>query len=327
MLRLPKFEHMEVKTMDELFSALEEYGERIKVIAGGTDLIPRMKHRVIHPKYVLNLKGVSRELNFIRLNNNKELRIGALITLAELEMSPLIKKWFPTLLQAIRSIGTNQIRNMGTIGGNICLETRCYYYNQSHQFQFIGPCYKRGGNLCYLTKKGKECLAVYMADTAPALIGMKAKVIVKNKISEKIIPLEDIYGGKSDSPLRINNNEIITEIIIPCEKGLRGLYLKQTFRGSTEFGIASLALCIKLTSDKEIKDIRLVLGSVSSRPVRMNTIEQLLKNEKITPSLIEKASGVLPKEVTFFPHHGNSANYVRNVSIHLLKSGLKSMAK
>lgn len=326
MLRLPRFEHIEIKRMDELISTLDELRGEAKLIAGGTDLLPRIIHRLVHPKYVMNLKGLSRELNFIRSNENNELSIGALTTLAEIEESPLIRRGYSPLLQAVRSIGSNQIRNMGTIGGNICLETRCYYYNQSHQFQFVAPCYKRGGTLCYLTRNSKKCLAVHMADTAPVLISIGAKVNIKSREAQKLISVEEIYSGKSDSPLKIDTNEIITEIIIPPLNGLKGRYLKQTFRGSIEFGIASLALTISYSSKKRVKDACLVLGSVSARPVRAQKTEQLLKGEKITPSLIAKASEILGQEVAFYPHHGNPASYVKHVSLNLLKSGLSSLS-
>lgn len=324
MLRLPRFEHREVKTIDELLSALDKHRAEAKVIAGGTDLLPRMKHRVVHAKYILNLKGLSQELSFVSLNRHKELRIGALTTLAGLEDSSLIRRDYPMLLQAVRGIGSNQIRNMGTIGGNICLETRCLYYNQSHRFQFIAPCYKRGGELCYLAEKGKKCLAVCMSDTAPVLMSMEAKVVIKSKETERIVPLEDIYAGQGAFPLKIGTNEIITEIILPTLNVPKGLYLKQTLRGSIEFGIASVALAVSLT-DRRIRNARLVLGSVSARPVRAKKTEQILKGERISSAVIGKASETLAQEITFYPHHGNSATYVKNVSQNLLKSGLNSL--
>jgi len=327
MLRLPKFEHIEIRTMKDLFAALDEHDGHAKVIAGGTDLIPRIKHRVIQPNYVLNLKGMSTELNFIRSNGNKEVRIGALTSLAEIENSPVINRDYPLLLQAVRSIGSSQIRNMGTIGGNVCLETRCYYYNQSHQFQYMEPCYKRGGTLCYLAKGGKQCLAVYMADTAPALISMGAKAVIRSKDDERVINLEDIYSGCSELPFTIRTNEIVTEIVLPPCAGSKGLYLKRTFRGALEFAVASLAVAMSLGSDHSIKDPRVVLGSVSSKPIRATKTEDILKGKKITSSVLKRVSEALAQEATVYPHHGNSAHCIKAVSLDLLRSAVSALGR
>ncbi|MDY6861475.1 MAG: FAD binding domain-containing protein [Thermodesulfobacteriota bacterium] len=180
-MRLPKFEYIAPKEIDEVLTILSEEREDAKIIAGGTDILINMKQKIITPKYLVDLKEI-RDLKYIK-NGNEELRIGALTTLNEIEESKIIREKFPMLAKAASDVGVPQHRYAGTIGGNICLNTRCWYYNQPHFWRKSRPvCYKLGGeeDNCqgfgvwdgFPSPKGNVCYAVYSGDTAPSLIAL-----------------------------------------------------------------------------------------------------------------------------------------------------------
>ncbi|MDY6864001.1 MAG: FAD binding domain-containing protein, partial [Thermodesulfobacteriota bacterium] len=177
-MRIPKFEYLAPKKLEDAVSFLKKYKGDIKVVAGGTDLIVNMKQRTITPKYLINLKEIA-DLDFINYKKNDGLKIGALTALRTIEKSGVIREKFPVIAKAAHEVASVQIRNVGTLGGNICLNTRCWYYNQPLYWRKSFPfCFKVGGDCCNVVKKGKQCYALFSADTVPALIGLDAKIKV-----------------------------------------------------------------------------------------------------------------------------------------------------
>ncbi len=174
---LPRFRHLRASSLEEGIQILKDYGPQARVFAGGTDLFPRMKYGLVRPEVLVSLKGIPSRL--AKVGPDGALYLDALTTLADVAFSPLVLERVPILSQAALSVGSHQIRQMGTRGGNICLETRCSYYNQSHAFQFVEPCFKRKGGRCYLLPKGNRCCAVFCGDTAPALITLGAPVKIE----------------------------------------------------------------------------------------------------------------------------------------------------
>jgi CO/xanthine dehydrogenase FAD-binding subunit len=163
-MHLPKFEHRRPATLKEAAQLLKEYGSRAQIAAGGTDLYPRMKYGLLRPDVVISLRGLSAE-SPVTVGEG-ELHLDAFMCLADLVRSPEVLQRAPLLAEAAMNVACNQIRHMATLGGNLCLETRCTYYNQSHTYQYVEPCFKRDGDRCYLIPKGRKCQAVFMADTA-----------------------------------------------------------------------------------------------------------------------------------------------------------------
>ena len=176
-MRLPRFELLQPRSVTEAVEALAQHGLSAKVAAGGTDLFPRMKYGVAGPEVVVSLKGLP--VRSPAVSPDGYLSISALMRLTDVIGSDVVREKAPLLVQAAFAVGSNQIRHMGTLGGNLCLENRCVYYNQSHQYQFIEPCFKRNGNLCHLIPKGKKCWAVSAADTVPALMSLNAQVVIE----------------------------------------------------------------------------------------------------------------------------------------------------
>ena len=204
MMHLPKFNYLRPSTIDEAANLLKEHNSLARVAAGGTDLFPRLKYGLEHPEVIISLKNIAAPPP--SESPDGILQIDALTRLSDVTRSPIIQEKAPLLVKAAAQVASEEIRNMGTLGGNLCQESRCLYYNQSHSFQFVEPCFKRGGKHCYFLKKGKKCLAVYMADTAPALISLDAKIRIISPNVERELPIEELYSGDAIDPLSIDSN-------------------------------------------------------------------------------------------------------------------------
>ena len=294
-MRLPKFEYLVPKTISEACSFLDNYkAEGAKVIAGGTDILPSMKQRVITPGYLVDLKGVS-ELFGIDHGAKSGLQLGALTTLRALQASAEAQQNYPALVQAAHAVGAMPHQNMGTVAGNICQDTRCWYYNQSDSWRKSrAVCRKFGGEVCHVVKGGDKCFAVYQGDTAPALIALGAQVVVqgKGKKASRTIPLKEFFTGNGKSPYALEPTEILTRIIIPPRPPSSGSsYQKLRLREAIDFPLVSAAVALSLESGNgKIKDIKAVLGAVGSGPIEVDEVSPLLQGNTLTPELIGKAS-------------------------------------
>jgi len=296
-MSLPRFDYQAPQTLDEAISLLSKAKKDAKVIAGGTDLVVAMKQRRITPAVVVNIKEI-KGLEYIK-NGKGGLRIGALTPLSSIEESELIKEKFPALAKAAGAVGAPQHRNAGTIGGNICLNTRCWYYNQSPFFRKCRPvCYKFGSDKdkCQLfpTREGKAnvCYSVFSGDTAPALIALGAKIKIKGPQGERTIPLTELYTGNGKRPLALAPADIVTEVTIPSPpKNSSSAYMKYRIREAIDFPLLGVAVNIALDAKGEAcTKASVVLGAVASRPVEVTEAEKIFKGEKITEDLIEEVS-------------------------------------
>ncbi len=294
-MRLPSFYYLSPKSISEACSMLKEYNKNAKVIAGGTDLLVSMKQRVKTPNYLIGLKGIS-DLNYIR-QNGKDVKIGILTLISDLEQSNVIKEHFPVLADAVKCLGSPHLRGMGTIGGNICLDTRCCYYNQSKFFRkSVGLCLKFGGDVCHVLKKGKKCFAISQADTVPALIALDAKVKIQSTDKEKVIPVKDLYYDDGKDYMKLKNDELITEVQIPAPaSNSGGSYMKLRIRKSIDFALSAAAVTLSL-KDGLCEEARVVLGSVGSAPIRVVKAEEAMKGKKLTNDVIEEAANFAYKD-------------------------------
>lgn len=291
-MRLPKIEVLQPRSLEEAASFLSRYGKDARVLAGGTDLTVSLKQRVYTPQYLVNLKTIG-DLNYIR-KEKKEVRIGALTPLKDLEISSLINKECLALRQAASRAASPQLRNMGTIGGNICLDTRCMYYNQSLWWrESIAPCLKYGGETCHAVK-GDHCYAVFQADTPPALIALGAVIRLRGAKGERTIPLEDSYQDNGKAHLNLQPAEILAEVIIPLPAP-RSAYQRMSLREAVDFPMVGSAVGLRM--NKGIcEGARVVLGAVNSCPVRTGRIEEFLKGKKLTDEVIAEASALASKD-------------------------------
>jgi xanthine dehydrogenase YagS FAD-binding subunit len=291
---LKPFKHINAITVKEALRALSDFKGDGRIIAGGTDLIDELE-RQVHPEYLkvlINIKTIP-NLKFIE-ENTKYLKIGVLTTLREIEANALTRERYPVLFEAAQAVGTPQIRNMATLGGNLCQHVRCWYYRASKNYFH---CYRKGGRVCFAIKGdnrynailgGKGCFAAFPSDLAVALVALNAKVKIASSEGEKTTTLENFYATNGTI---LKPNELITEIYVPrAHSSAMGKYLKFSLR-KMDFAIASAAAMIE-TEDEHCNDIKIVLGGVAPIPWRAIETEKMLKGKKITEKLVKNASQV-----------------------------------
>ena len=330
-MRLPKFEYLEPKTLKEAAKALASDTKGSVLIAGGTDLLVNMKHQVIRPKQVINLKTIPK-LAYIS-NGKGGLRIGTLTTLHSIASSPLIQKRVPILCQSAREVGAYAHQTMGTLGGNLCQGNRCRFYNQSTFWRGVkSPCYKAGGNICHVVparpaggRKSKECHSTYCGDMAPALIALDAQVRVVGPNGERVFPLSKLYTHDGKRPLSLRKGEILKEILLSSPSG-KTLYLKWRRRDSIEFPIVSLALYIEKDGNEQIQKARIIFSAVGSGPVEILEAEKMLKNASLDDQMIEKISDQAIKEISPMRTSIYSPAHKREIAGILLKQVLEKIS-
>lgn len=289
-MRLPEFEHFSPKTVAEAIEMLGRYRGEVSVIAGGTDLLIKLKQRLVNFRYIVDLKDIP-ELQGNHVTKDG-IEIGALTKLSMIEASSEVAAMAPLLTKAAALVGGPQHRSMGTIGGNICLDTRCYYFNQSQRWrQSRPPCYKTGGDRCYAAKKSSVCHAVYSGDTAPALIALGARVRVEDNNGVKEVPVESIFTGNGKVPTVISDNGLITSIIIPKQSSNTGnAYEKYRLREAVDFPVVGVAVSITFDEQDGIcTGARIVLNAIGSAPVRVEQAEKVLTGKPV-PGAIEEAA-------------------------------------
>ncbi len=264
-MSLPNFQLLRPKSLDQAVALMARHDGEVKVVAGGTDLLPSMKQKLFTPPYVLDLRGVS-ELRGIR-SAKGGVEIGALTTLSAIEHSPVIRNEFPVLYQAAKTVASPVLRNMGTIGGNLCLDTRCLWYNQSLLWrQSCGFCLKKDGDLCHVAPGGKFCWATFSGDTPPALLCLGAEIEIAGPNGVRRTPLSEFYVNDGIVRLHLAPNEIVTRVLLPeSSAGWRGSYQKLRVRGSIDYPLAGVAVALKMRSDR-VEDARVAITAVNPAP-------------------------------------------------------------
>jgi 4-hydroxybenzoyl-CoA reductase subunit beta len=283
MMRLPSYRYRAPRTIADAAAWLAESPADTMLLAGGTDLIPNMKRRQQMPATVVGLRGVA-ELS--QLDHRDGLEIGAGVSLSTLTQDPRIHDRYPGLWQAAAQIATPLLRNMGTIGGNLCLDTRCTYYDQSFEWrQAINFCMKKDGDTCWVATSSDRCLAVSSTDAAPALIALGASVRLVSAVDTREIPVTDLYANDGMYYLTRKADEILTTVTLPNCEGWRSTYWKLRRRGSFDFPVASVAAAAKFDGDRIVQS-RLVLGAVASRPLEVTAAAERLAGQMLTDDLI-----------------------------------------
>ena len=309
---LPKFQYAAPRKVAKAISLQKESG---KFLAGGTDLLVGMKQRISCPDPLIDLNLVS-ELRGIEWDKKKRLCVGALSTLTQLKENSIIKEHFPILSQTVSLVSTPQLQNMGTVGGNLCLDTRCYYYNQSAFFKKRWePCFKIGGKTCHVVRGGDSCYAVYSGDIAPPLIALGAKVKVMGGHSPKEIGLQRFFSGSGIKPNILKFNEILSEILIPTPPEHSGCsYQKLRLRDTIDFPLLGVSVFLHLEErDGRCKDARVVLGAVGPSPLVVQEAAQAMCGKEITPKLIEEVSQIALKAAHPVANTASSPKYRRDM--------------
>src|SRR5574341_1516955 len=288
MLRLPPFEYLSPRSIDEAVKMLAQREPDAMIVAGGTDLYPNMKRRQFEPKFLVGLSALA-ELRGIR--NASGFTIGAGTTLNQLSHHAALQSAYPALTTAAGLVSTLQLRNAGTIGGNLCLDTRCNYYNQTYAWRkAINFCMKKDGEVCWVAPGGHRCWAVSSTDCAPVAIALDARVRLVGPNGAREIPASALYRDDGMNYLTKAPNEILTEIILPPADGLKSNYLKLRRRGSIDFPILGIACALRLAPNGIVEHARIVLGAIASYPVEAVGAEKILIGQRLTPTVIDAAA-------------------------------------
>ena len=274
MIRLPRFEYHAPRTIAEAADLLASRAEAM-LLAGGTDLLPNMKRRQQTPAVVIALAAVD-ELK--RRTNGSGHSFGAGLTLSEIVRDRAAERDCAALYQAAAQVATPHLRAMGTLGGNLCLDTRCNYYDQSYEWRkAIDFCMKKDGERCWVALSSPTCLAVSSTDTAPALIALGAHAVLVSASGTRTIPVSDLYANDGMHYLTRRHDEILTRVDVPDQAAWRSTYWKLRRRGSFDFPVLGVAAAARLGADGTVADARIVLGAVASRPlVCMRASESLI---------------------------------------------------
>ena len=287
-MSLPTFRLLRPKTLEEAVAFVAKHEGELKIVAGGTDLLPSMKQKLFTPGFVLDLRGVA-ELRGIREVAGNGVEIGALTSLTEVEHSPVIRHDYAVLHDAVRTVASPVLRNMGTLGGNVCLDTRCLWYNQSLAWRkSCGFCLKKDGNLCHVAPGGKFCWAAFSGDTAPALLCLGAELEIAGPSGVRRTPLSEFYVNDGIVRLHLAKNEIVTRIHLPVSSaGWRGSYQKLRIRGSIDYPLAGVAVAMKMNSGR-VEDARVAITGVNPAPRLLKDADAHLIGVAPTEELAER---------------------------------------
>jgi 4-hydroxybenzoyl-CoA reductase subunit beta len=280
MLRLPPYRYHRPATVDEAVALLAEHAGDVMPVAGGTDLIPNMKHRLFEPGHLVALKGIE-ELRGIR-EEDGWLRIGAAETLASVATDRDVRVRSPALAEAAGHVAGPQLRNMGTLGGNLCLDTRCTYYNQTAFWRdALGYCLKKDGTVCHVTRTGKKCVAAHSADTPPVLMVLDAVAVLVGRDGRREIPVRDFFVADGIRNTRRAPGEIVTEIRIPSSPRRRSAYAKLRQRQAIDFPLLTVAVAADVDDDGTVHGLLGVVTGLGSRPKELTGWGELAEGRRI----------------------------------------------
>jgi 4-hydroxybenzoyl-CoA reductase beta subunit len=316
-VRLPKFEYFEPKGLKEAVSILQNE-PAAKILAGGTDLLVNMKHRVECPPTVVNIKEID-GLDFIKQDNGA-IRIGALTKLKNLYMKPVIIEKLPGLARAAEAVGSYHHQVMGTLVGNICQQNRCKYFNQSQWWRSSRPtCYKAGGEICHVVNKKETCYAGYCGDIAPVLLVFNARISLMGPQGKKELALEDLFAGDGKKSLNLSPGDILTEVIIPATdmNGTSG-YAKFANRDSIDFPILGSAFW----ANPDDRQYRAAFTAVERKPVRALQVEAFLDGKELSEENIAAAGELAATAAKPVKNSVYSPSYKRRMMGLLLKEAV-----
>jgi len=291
MMRLPLFDFRAPRTLEEATRILD--GERTNAmpLAGGTDLLPNMKRRQQVPRTLMSLRYIE-SLNRVELSDSGSL-LGACLTLSDIAADPRFRNGLTALAQAASLVATPQIRNMATLGGNICLDTRCNYYDQSYEWRkSINFCLKKDGTTCWVAPGSSKCMAVSSTDTGPALMALGARVRLVSSLGEREVLLSDLYNNDGIDYIKRRPDEILTEVLLDSLHGWRSTYWKLRRRGSFDFPVLSVAAAARLSKENIVEDARIIVGSAACRPLTATDAAKFLRGRTLDQQSIEEAAAL-----------------------------------
>ncbi|MEZ6013796.1 MAG: FAD binding domain-containing protein [Planctomycetota bacterium] len=291
---MPKFELVEPTELAEALALLAEHGDDALVVAGGTDLVPNMKHRLFEPKVLVSLARIE-ALNGVRALPDGGLAIGATTTLASVATDLDVLEFAPALAQAASLVAGPQLRSMGTLGGNVMLDTRCQWYNQTHFWRrSLGYCLKKDGTTCHVVAGGKKCVAAASNDTAPALMTLGARLVFESARGAREVAIDELWKADGVRNKHLEAGEVLTRIVVPRQAaGHRGAYGKLRDRGSIDFPLFGCAVRLDLATDDSVLDAAVAAVALVARPIFVKRTDELLRETRVgTPEFAAAVDAV-----------------------------------
>ena len=297
MLRLHPYVYHRPDAVEEALALLDEHAEDAMPIAGGTDLVPNMKHKLFTPGHLVALRGIGEMRGIGGAGNGGRgsedgeagLRIGACESLDAVSRHPAVTDRYPALARAAGQISGPQLRRMGTIGGNVCLDTRCTYYNQTRFWRkSLGFCLKKEGEVCHVIKGGTRCVAAHSADTPPVLMVLDAELEIAGPEGRRQVSIGDFYTSDGVWNRRMEPGELVVSVRVPSPApGVRTSFQKLRPRDSIDFPLLNLAVAAELAEDGTVRGLRMVASALGSYPRVVGRVEEAAAGNRLTPSVID----------------------------------------
>lgn len=289
-MRLPQFAYLVPREISDAVKMMGDAGPDGQFVAGGTDLYPNMKRRQFTPRTVVSV-GKLQPLHTITGDGRTGLRIGAAVTLTEVCEHPVINRDYPMVAAAARLISTPLLRNMGTIGGNLLLDTRCNYWDQNYEWRKgINFCLKKDGDVCWVAPGSSKCWAVQSSDLVPLMVAMGAKIRLASTLGERTVEAAGFYNDDGINYLHKRLDELLVDIELPPLNGWRATYHKLRRRGTFDFPVLGVAARLDVADDGTVKDAHIILGGIAPSPLQAVKAEQALIGGPLTTERIEAAA-------------------------------------
>jgi len=314
-MALPAFRLMKPVSLTEALSTLAENPGALPV-AGGTDLLVSMKQGLFNPTHLVDLKGVP-DLQRIDISEHG-VWLGACLRLSELRDHSEIRRRYTALSEAANLVASPPLQNRGTLGGNICLDTRCWYYNQSAFWRHsLGYCLKREGNICRVVPGSKRCYATFSSDTVPALIALGARVKLagwhEGALTEREFPLEDFFVEDGIRRNVLRPGEVLVGLRLPPAQAIRSGYRKYRQRASIDYPLVSIAVALRIAEGK-LENVRVVVGALASAPVLAVETMAVLEGSRPTPDLLGRAAEFVTKRTRPVKNQASSPAHRRHMA-------------
>ena len=290
MMRLPKFAYLVPKTLGEAVRMMGEAGPSGQFVAGGTDLYPNMKRRQQTPRTVISV-GRLEGLRRVEGDGREGLRIGAGVSLTELIEHPVVNRDYPSVARAARLISTPTLRNMGTVCGNLLLDTRCNYYDQNYEWRKgINFCLKKDGDVCWVAPGSSKCWAVQSSDLVPLMVAIGARLRLVSTLGERLVEARGFYNDDGIDYLRKRPDELLAEIQLPPAAGWRAVYKKLRRRGAFDFPVLGVAARVDGEQGGAVESARVVLGGIAPAPLEVEAAAAALKGSPLNDETIGAAA-------------------------------------
>jgi len=327
-LRLPRLEYIKASSLNEAVATIAESGDKAKILAGGTDLLVNLKHRIIKPHLLVGIKSIP-ELTTFETADNEKIRFGASSILDDIAGNSEVKNKLGILHQSIKSLASKHIRSTATLGGNACLDTRCWYYNQPKLWRDSRElCYKTGGDTCHAIKGSDHCHALNSSDTSPVMIALDAVFTVAGKKGNREVKASDFYKDNGKDYIEIGNDEILTSISVTIDEENSELtsFQKISSRRGIDFAYGNIAVCLKGKKGKGFSESKIVIGGMTSSPVLLEKASAVISESGLTKNAIGEAAGLASTELGTLTNLFTSAGYKRKIASALVKKALYTIS-